>query len=110
MPSSTPAQVALDAFPVKAVLGTGAEHRKARAVVVDGRLDVWTESAGQFGRVLSEPILSVEGAHLDAGLAIATDSGVTMLRRDSGCGCGARLRSADVLEGRSRRLVSLDSI
>ena len=64
---------------------------KKRAIVTADRIYVLGDAQG-------DPALLYEGRLVDYGgdakvLMITTEDGVVELRRDSGCGCGSRLRS-----------------
>lgn len=99
--------VQLDVHPANVdVLST--RYNNVRAVIADGRLQVFNLTASGVQTVYDKPSLGVEGS-VHAGVAVTTDDGVIWVEQGSGCGCGSQLKIADLYPGRQRVMIPLNS-
>lgn len=98
--------IALDVFPARVTLPSGAEFDTARVYVADERVLVYTASVGDPVLTFSRPLLASEG-NVRSGVSLQVEDGVVQVVRSRGCGCGHPLRRFNPWRGERRTLVPL---
>lgn len=99
-------EIALDAFPARVTLPSGAELGPVRVYVADGRVLVYTTVDGKPQLYFERELLSSEGSIL-RGLNLQVADGVVVVRKDRGCGCGHPLKRYNPWPDQRRHLVPL---
>lgn len=93
--------VALDYFPARVELPNGTTVNEARVLIADARVLVYVNEGGTPKVYFDEPLLSSSGSAV-RGYDLQTESGVTIVKKATGCGCGNPLRSFNPFPGQSR--------
>lgn len=99
-------EIALDAFPARVTLPSGAELGPVRVYVADGQVLVYTVTDGTPNLYFERKLLSSEGSML-RGLHLQVADGEVVVTKDRGCGCGHPLKRFNPWPNERRHLVSL---
>lgn len=98
--------VQLDVFPATVALPTSTTYHNVRAVIADGRLQVFRLTGAGVDIVYDSPSLGVDG-YVSSGVGVTTEDGVVSIESEGGCGCGSQLKIADLYPGRLRVMIPL---
>lgn len=99
-------QIALDFFPARVTLPSGAELGPVRVYVADGEVLVYNMVDGTPHLHFKRELLSSEGNTL-RGLNLLVADGTVAVVKDRGCGCGHPLKRFNPWPGERRHLVAL---
>jgi len=102
----TMVQIALDVFPAKVTLPSGAMLDTARVYVADGDVLVYTAGLDEPALMLRRPLVGHEG-NLKSGMSLQVEDGVVSVTRSKGCGCGHPLRWFNPWRGEQRQVVAM---
>lgn len=83
-------------------------YANVRAVIADGRLQIFHLTGSGVHVVYDKPSLGVEGS-VHAGVAVTTEDGTVWVEQSGGCGCGSRLAVYDLFPDRQRVMIPLHS-
>lgn len=99
-------QVALDMFPARVTLPSGATLRTARVFVANGRVQVYTNDNGRAKLYYDRELLSSSG-NTARSLDLQVADGSVKVARTTGCGCGNPLKRFNPWPGEARQIVPL---
>lgn len=99
-------RIALDSFPAKVTLPSGAELDTARVYVADGDVLVYVAGLEEPALMLRQPLISHEG-NLRSGMSLHVEDGVVQVTQSKGCGCGHPLRRFNPWRGEQRQVVAM---
>lgn len=99
-------QIALDFFPARVTLPSGAELGPVRVYVADGRVLVYNVVDGVPQLYFDRELLSSEGNAV-RGISLQVPDGTVKVVKDRGCGCGHPLKRFNPWPGVRRELVPL---
>ncbi len=99
--------IALDVYPAKVEMPDGAEMTKVRAIVADGKLQMYVTQDGSPHLYLERDVRQIIGRSPISGFTLVTDDGEVKVRKFGGCGCGDRLKTFNPFPGLVRSRVPL---
>lgn len=99
-------QIALDFFPARVTLPSGAELGPVRVYVADGRVLVYHVVDGVPKLHFDRELLSSEG-NATRGMHLQVADGSVRVVKDRGCGCGHPLKRFNPWPNERRTMVAL---
>lgn len=108
MTSAERVVVQLDVYPANVALPTSTTYNNVRAVIADGRLQVFCLTGAGVKILYDSPSFAVDG-QVSSGVGVTTEDGVVWVEQSGGCGCGDQLKISDLYPGRLRVMIPLHS-
>lgn len=98
----------MDVFPANVTIAS-TTYNNVRAVLADGRLKIFTLTAGGVTTIYDMPSLAEPEGSAHLGVRLVTEHGQVWVENGGGCGCGSQLKIANLFPDQQRVMVPLHS-